>query len=314
MTRLATVLGGILVTAVFLHFQGLPHEDLFLREYIAWQLRLPRLLAGLTTGAILGAAGASYQILFGNSLASPSTVGTMGGAMLGVAFYATGLVSFLSPVVLALIGGLGVSLLLMSWVVLGKLSEHELVLGGIALSLGAGALCTGLQTLLDAEGALMLTQWSLGHLEQVGFDGVILLAIAMMAMLGGLLYDQRKWQILVLGEEWAKSHGIDPRPVQLRTLGFSALGVAVSVALCGPITFVGLLAPHLCRFFIRGQLHRLVPASAAAGAVGLSICDALAHLISSSGAASQIPVGAISGAIGAPLLILLMLKRDPDHG
>ena len=234
--------------------------------------------------------------------------------MLGVALYATGLVSFLPPVVLALIGGLGVSLLLMSWVVLGKLSEHELVLGGIALSLGAGALCTGLQTLLDAEGALMLTQWSLGHLEQVGFDAVILLAIVMMAMLGGLLYDQRKWQILVLGEEWAKSHGIDPRPVQLRTLGFSALGVAVSVALCGPITFVGLLAPHLCRFFIRGQLHRLVPASAAAGAVGLSICDALAHLISSSGAASQIPVGAISGAIGAPLLILLMLKRDPNHG
>ena len=140
MARLATVLAGFLLTAVLLQFQGLPQEDLFLREYIAWQLRLPRLLAGLTVGAILGAAGASYQILFGNSLASPSTVGTMGGAMFGVALYATGLVTFMPPVLLALLGELGISLLLMSWVVLGKLSEHELVLGGIALSLGAGAL------------------------------------------------------------------------------------------------------------------------------------------------------------------------------
>jgi len=308
MPKFLALLGAGLVGSMLLQFQGLPQDDIFLRNYIAWQLRFPRFLAGLVVGGILGAAGASYQTLFGNSLASPSTVGTMGGAMLGVALYATGLVSFLPPMVLALLGGLGVSVLLMSWVFLGKLSEHELVLGGIALSLGAGALCTGLQTMLNAEGALMLSQWSLGHLEQVGYDGVIILVTTLSVMLGGLLYDTRRWQILVLGEEWAISHGIGPRPVQLRTLGFSALGVAASVALCGPITFVGLLAPHLCRFFIRGQLHRLVLASAGAGAVGLSVCDAITSLISRS-AATQIPVGAISGAVGAPLLIALMLRR-----
>ena len=166
--------------------------------------------------------------------------------------------------------------------------------------------------MLDAEGALMLTQWSLGHLEQIGFDGVILLAIAMVVMLVGLLYDQRKWQLLVLGEEWAKSHGVHPRPVQLRTLGFAALGVAVSVAFCGPITFVGLLAPHLCRFFIRGQLHRLVPHPRPPARWAYHFAMQSQLLASTSGAASQIPVGAISGAIGAPLLILLMLNRSRE--
>ena len=67
---------------------------------------------------------------------------------------------------------------------------------------------------------------------------------------------------VILGEDWARSQGVHPRPVQLRTLAFSALGVSISVAICGPITFVGLLAPHLCRFFIPGQLHHLVLASA----------------------------------------------------
>ena len=309
MTKLLIVVAFFLGFSLLMQLQGLPDDDVFLREYIAWQLRLPRLLVGLFVGGILGAAGAAYQTMFNNSLASPSTVGTMGGAMLGVALYATGLITFVPPVALALVGGLSISLLLMSWVVAGRLSEHELVLGGIALSLGAGAICTGLQTLLDAEGALMLTQWSLGHLEQTGYEGVAVSALALLVMLTGLLFDQARWELLALGEDWARSHGVEPRPVQLRTLGFCALGVSASVALCGPITFVGLLAPHLCRFFIQGQLHRLVLYSALTGAVGLALCDSVARIVSA-GSASQIPVGAMSGALGAPLLIALMLNRS----
>ena len=309
MGKLSLILGAGALIAVALQLSNLPTDDLFLREYIVWQLRVPRLLAGLFVGGILGAAGASYQTLFRNDLASPSTVGTIGGAMLGVAFYATGLITHIPAVILALLGGLGVSFLLMTWVVFGRLSEHELVLGGIALSLGAGALCTGLQTLLDAEGALMLTHWTLGHLEQDGFESVVVLGLVLSVMLGGLLFDRRRWEVLALGEEWAQSQGIKPRPVQLRTLGLCALGVSTSVALCGPITFVGLLAPHLCRFFVAGQLHRLVLSSAMAGSVGLALCDALTRWAPFASGA-QLPVGAVSGAFGAPLLIALLLTRS----
>ena len=95
--------------------------------------------------------------------------------------------------------------------------------------------------------------------------------------------------------------------MQLRTLAFSAIGVSTSVAICGPITFVGLLAPHLCRFFIPGQLHHLLLASAGAGAAGLTLCDALVRIIPIG--QTEIPVGAMTGALGAPLLILLLLSR-----
>ena len=197
-------------------------------------------------------------------------------------------------------------MLLMGWLTWGKLGGSELILGGIALSLGAGALCTGLQSLLDAQGALMMTRWSLGHLEQIGYEGVIPLAIALAVVLVGLRFDSRRWQVLSLGEDWARSQGVHPRPVQLRTLAFSALGVSISVAICGPITFVGLWH-RISAAFIPGQLHHLVLASAGAGAAGLTLCDALVRFIPIG--QTELPVGAMTGALGAPLLILLLLSR-----
>ena len=139
---------------------------------------------------------------------------------------------------------------------------------------------------------------------------MLILGGVMLVMVSGLLFDRRRWEVLALGEEWAQSQGVKPRPLQLRTLGLCALGVSASVAICGPITFVGLLAPHLCRFFIVGQLHRLVWLSATSGAVGLALCDALARWLPF-GTDAQLPVGAITGAVGAPLLIALLLTRNP---
>ena len=105
MARLATVLGGFLLTAVLLQFQGLPQEDLFSEGIYCMAATFTASACRADRRGHSGAAGASYQILFGNSLASPSTVGTMGGAMFGVALYATGLVTFMPPVLLALLGG-----------------------------------------------------------------------------------------------------------------------------------------------------------------------------------------------------------------
>ena len=105
MLKLSVLVAAMLIIATGLHLIGLPQDDLFVQNYIVWQLRVPRLLAGICVGAILGATGAAYQTLFRNSLASPSTVGTLAGAMLGVGLFATGVVTFLPPVFLALVGG-----------------------------------------------------------------------------------------------------------------------------------------------------------------------------------------------------------------
>ena len=98
----------------------------------------------------------------------------------------------------------------------------------------------------------MMTRWSLGHLEQIGYEGVIPLAIALAVVLVGLRFDSRRWQVLSLGEDWARSQGVLPRPVQLRTLAFSALGVSTSVAICGPIT----LSAFWLRIFV-ASLYRV---------------------------------------------------------
>lgn len=293
------------------NFWGLPTEDPSVADYILMELRIPRWLAGCLVGGILGASGAAYQTLFRNSLASPGTVGTIAGAMLGVGLAAAGLLTWVSPVILALAGGLTVSLVLMAWVGLGRLSGSDLVLAGLALALGASALGIGLQTLLDARGALLMTRWSLGHLEQIGYDSVGVFAVTLAILVIGLRFDAKRWEVLALGDTWGRSQGVSPKPVQLRTLLLTGSAVSITVALCGPITFIGLLAPHLCRLFRGGQLHLLVPLSALVGAAGLASCDSLGRILSDGSV--SIPVGALTGALGAPLLVILLISKRRSH-
>ena len=128
MLKLSLLVAALLMAATGLHLIGLPQDDVFVQNYIVWQLRIPRLLAGICVGAILGSTGAAYQTLFRNSLASPSTIGTLAGAMLGVGLFATGIITSLPPVILSLVGGLGISMLLMGWLTWGKLGVLSLSL------------------------------------------------------------------------------------------------------------------------------------------------------------------------------------------
>ena len=280
-------------------------------EFIFWQLRVPRTLVGFLVGSTLGLSGAVYQTIFVNPLATPSTVGTTAGAALGamiaVVLIPTGVAAGLPVIaVAAFLGALIVTLVVAGIAASGRARVNDILLAGIALTLAAGALTTGLQVQADMAATFQAVRWSLGHLSQVGYGGLWVLAPFVVVAHGVLLSQTRALDALVGGESRAHSQGVDV--MQVRTLGLAmgALGVGACVAWCGPIAFVGLIVPHMVRLSLGAGRRVLLPMSSLVGGAFLVLCDALARVIIPG---RDLPVGVITAALGAPLLVWLVARR-----
>ena len=150
-------------------------------------------------------------------------------------------------------------------------------------------------------------QWSLGSLGQVGYAGVSGLLPLTAVCCAGVLFQRRALEALVSGEERAFSQGVDVARVRSFVLILGSLGVAACVAWCGPIAFVGLVVPHIVRLSLGSVRRILLPMSGVAGAAFLVTCDAVARVIVPG---VELPVGVVTAAIGAPLLIFLVLTRN----
>jgi len=280
--------------------------------FVFWQLRVPRVIMGGLVGAMLGLTGAVFQLVFVNPLATPSTVGTTAGATLGalgalVLVGATGVAGGLPLVVLAAFAGaLGVSLLVAGVAASHRARANDVLLAGIAASLGASAVATGLQYAADLHALFAATQWSLGHLPQVGYRGVMLVLPFVVASAVVLLAQTRGLEALAGGEELAHGQGVDVRRLRSLTLGAGALGVAACVAWCGPIAFVGLIVPHLVRLAFGPRVRLLLPLSLLGGGAFLVACDTLARSLIPG---RELPVGVLTAALGAPALVWLVARR-----
>ena len=282
-----------------------------LDSFIIWQLRFPRVLNGLLVGATLSIAGASFQSLFGNPLATPSTTGTTAGASLGVLIAIVLLPSSLSYQSLvvtgaAFLGAIIISFPLAILATSSRLRMEDVLLAGIGCTLATGAISTGLQFQADMSATYRAVQWSLGSLSQVGYQATYWLLPFCLISIIGLLSLRRSLEALISGEEQAYSQGISIVRIRTFTILLGSLGVGVSVAFCGPIAFVGLLVPHLLRLFVGFERRWIMLLSPLFGGSFLIICDAIARTVLSSG---EIPVGVITAALGAPMLIGLILFR-----
>jgi iron complex transport system permease protein len=282
--------------------------------FVFWFLRVPRVVVGLLVGGTLGLVGAVFQLVFSNPLATPSTVGTTAGATLG-AMVALVLPTpaFCSGLPFVVVGAFG-GALAASWCVAavaasGRARMGDVLLAGIAASLGASALATGLQYTADLHALFAATQRSLGHLPQVGYQGVALLLPFALVCALSLLGLTRSLEALAGGEELAHGQGVDVRRLRTLALGIGALGVAACVAWCGPIAFVGLIVPHLVRLLFGPSARLLLPLSWLTGAAFLVLCDLMARLVIPGG---ELPVGVLTAALGAPALIWLLLRRRGD--
>lgn len=287
---------------------------------VIWNIRLPRVLAGIIAGAGLGVAGCVMQTNLRNPLASPSTLGISNaaafGANLAIVFFGAGAIRsnthdavFIANPYIVTISAFVFSMLAMFLILtlarLRGFSPESVVLAGVAF----GSLFSAASTLVqyfaqDVQVAAMVF-WTFGDLGRVSWQEVGLLAALIAGAYLYFLFHRWDYNALDSGEDAAKSLGVHVEQIRFRSMLGASLITAVAVSFMGIISFIGLIAPQMMRRVI-GVDHRfLIPASAVTGAALLLFSDTLARTLISP---VVLPVGAITSFFGAPLFLFLLAK------
>lgn len=282
---------------------------------VFWYIRMPRILVALLSGAALAAAGAVMQGVFSNPLADPGIIGVSSGSSFGAViciFFGLTSISMYYMPAFALGGavfamGCAVYLTLHD----GKIPPMSLLLAGVAVSILLGAMTNGLLTFMNEYRLKEFLFWMVGGLDYRRWEhvelaaGPILTGIIVLSLLG------RHLNVLSLGEDEARSMGMNILLYRLIFLLGASLITASAVCVSGMIGFVGLVVPHITRLTI-GPDHRiLIPLSALVGAFFLLFCDTLGRLIAPP---LEIRVGIMTAVIGAPYFLYLIRKMRKGGG
>ncbi|MCL2317674.1 MAG: iron ABC transporter permease [Methanomassiliicoccaceae archaeon] len=281
-------------------------------DYIVWNLRLPRALFAAIAGAGLAVGGAVMQSVMKNPLADPYTTGISSGACFGVA---VGMVLGLTA--LGELGSFGIvanafifALIPMTLIVLlaprRNTSPATLILAGVALSYLFNALNTLLLVTTDAEKLASVYRWQIGSLENMTWEGVLIMSVITIAGLIVISFLSKKLNIMALGDAQAKSLGLDVNTMRIICLVVMSLMVASVIAFAGIIGFIGLVSPHIVRMIIGSDNRFVIPAAAAFGAAFLMVADIVARMLSDIGA---VPVGVVISFVGAPIFLYLIIKQ-----
>lgn len=278
-------------------------------DVIIWDLRLPRALLALVVGAGLAIAGAGMQTLVRNTLADPYLLGISSGASVGAtAALTTGALAGLGLYAVstgALLGAVGSALLI--WLIAtaqGGLTPIQLVLSGVVLSSGLSAIASLLVFLSDdARAANSVMFWMLGSVGGATWEKLGIPAAFVVVLAAGLLAVHRWLDALAAGPDTAAALGINVAAMRVALFVCLSVVVGVLVAVSGGVGFVGLIVPHAARLVV-GARHRVVlPVAAVAGAAFLVWVDVLARVAVRP---QEIPLGVVTGVLGAPLFLLLM--------
>lgn len=273
---------------------------------IIFDIRLPRVLYAMAVGGGLSIAGAVFQAMLMNPLAEPYILGISSGGTFGAVLSFLIGASFLGTQIFAFAGALCVMLIVF---VLGKrfggLEPNVLLLTGVMVGAFFSAAILLMITLLN-DSLRTAVFWLIGNLSLAEkANTVYVLPLTGIVSLILILYSD-KYNVISLGSDSAKQLGINTNVLKSVTYLLTSLMVGTLVSISGIIGFVGLLVPHVCRM-IFGPDNRIVfPASFFIGAAYLTLCDTLARTIVSP---AELPVGAITALIGAPVFVLLLRKR-----
>jgi len=283
-----------------------------LLDFIVWDNLIPRGLAGVLIGAILGVCGCLMQSTIRNPLADPYTTGISSGALLGVTLY----VIFGISLIPESVSGVGMmtmafifalipcsAILLIS--AFKKISSTTIVLIGIALMYFFTSVSTLFRYTGTDESIAIIYSWTVGTLGKAGWDSIIPLLLTTILIVVISMYLANSINVMSTSDKIAISLGVNPQRIRLIMMVVVSISAAIAVCYSGTIGFVGLVAPHVSRIFVGSNAKILIPASACIGAFMLIAADVVSRIIIPTG----LPVGIITSLVGGPLFLLILIRQ-----
>ena len=299
------------VVNIFLKAMGFNIETVWTQneEIIILKLRLPRVLTALIVGALLGVAGVASQVLFKNPIADPYIIGISSsasfGAVLSLVLELHFLGKFTTPLISFIVTLLSIGMIYMLSKTKYGISITTLLLSGIAVSFVFSALIS-LVLYLSVEKSHMILSILMGKFWGSSWDELQIIIIIALIPLTILYFYAMDLNLMLLGDTNAQSMGVNIKTTKIIILVCMTLITATAVSFCGIIGFVGLIIPNSMRLLVGNDHKKLIPYSAAAGALLLIWADTVARTII---APMEIPVGIFTSLLGGPFFIFLILKK-----
>jgi iron complex transport system permease protein len=309
---LAPLVGSTRIDLAVVFDRSIPYAD-NIDAQIFFVARLPRVLAAALVGSALALSGVVFQALLRNPLASPDTLGVSAGASLGAMIAITFDIDFslvgISSVTLASFAGSFGALAIVYGLSAARrrgTSAIVLLLGGVTVQALLSAVIAFVQYLADFTQTFRNVRWLMGSLDVASYAPLAAALLPLALAWSGFATLPRVLDLISVGSESAAARGVNVEWTERIALVSASLATGAAVSLAGPVSFVGIIVPHLVRLMV-GPDHRLVlPASALFGAAFLIGCDLVARTVI---APLELPVGIITAIIGGPVFLWLLFRR-----
>lgn len=278
---------------------------------ILWFVRIPRVIASLLCGGALAVSGAVIQGVLANRLASPSIIGVNAGAGLAVTLSAAlGIAGGWPLSAFAFAGAFATVMTVSFGAKKWGASRGTVILMGVAMNSLLGAVCDAVK-ILKPEISILSNDFKIGDFSGVTYPKLIPASVVILVSLFVLLTLSNELDVLTLGDEGAKSLGMNTALMRTLFLMLAAALAGAAVSIAGLLSFVGLLVPHAVRRAATGASRHLIPLCALFGAGFMTLCDTLSRTLF---APYELPVGIIMAFLGAPFFLFILIKGKGGHG
>lgn len=280
---------------------------------IFWRLRLPRTLGAFLAGSGLSLCGLVFQAMFRNPLATPFTLGISSGAALGAAIFlrlgVTATFFGMTGSLFCALAGCFLSMLMVYGITRarGGFSTAVMLLAGVIINFFFSSLVMFVQYISNAHDATQIMRWLMGTLSGIDAGRLWEMALALCVSLWIFTRMGQELDLLLAGEELAASRGVDVERVKMRIFIVASIVVGIIVSITGPIGFVGMMIPQICRLMLGYGHAQLVPASFFLGGGFLVACDVMARSVM---APAELPIGILTAMTGAPFFLWTLFRGN----
>lgn len=282
-------------------------------DSIIWKIRLPRVLGAIICGASLAIAGILLQVLFKNPLVDSYILGISSGASLATALFILGGIKFgleiLGTYTQIGIAFMGAILVMGLVLLISRRIQNSVSLLVIGLMMGyiASAITSGLVAFAEKEALHGYVVWTMGSYASMSWEKISILYLILIPLCISIMAISKPLNALLLGENYAKSMGVNIKKIRGIIIVVSSLLTAMVTAFTGPISFIGLAVPHISRLVFKTSNNKiLIPGTLLIGAMISMFCDMIARTLVSP---AELPLSSVTSVIGAPIVIYLILKR-----